>query len=572
MRAEPRMANPCLFEVDVNRNLPARALTLAAALVTPSISGGPAIGADANGDPVCTTSTNQVTPVVVSDGAGGSIVVWTDFGPPAGVVYAQRVNAAGAPQWGLNGIPLSTMGDLSDPTSPAAAPDGAGGAFVAFGGSTSPPRVQRVNAVGAPQWGPDGVAITSSSPSMRDLAIVRDLNGVGGAIVVWRQNNGAGGIPDIYAQKVNAAGTMQWGPTGVALTMTNMNSETLPMLVSDGAGGAIVTWFLGTSGCRVQRLNASGVGQWPNTSLSSLSNNRRPAIVADGSGGAVVGWASGNTGIFVQRVTSMGTKLWSPGNTGVQLCTAGNQCAMIPDGAGGAIVTWQDFRSGSNYDIYAQRVNGTGTPQWDMNGRQISAVQADQLAPRIVSDGGTGAILTWYDGRMAASGDDIYAQHIDVDGNSQWTPNGLALCTAANDQQEPTIAEDGAGGAFVAWQDRRSGSNTDIYIQHANGSGRILSVPGQNRAAWAARAWPNPFLDRVRLTLTLPSAARVRLEVFDVRGRSIRAYEPGLLAAGEHALTWDGRARDGRSAGPGIYLLRATGSGVTVSRTVVRLE
>jgi hypothetical protein len=166
-----------------------------------------------------------------------------------------------------------------------------------------------------------------------------------------------------------------------------MNSETLPALISDGAGGAIIT-FLGTNGCRVQRLNSSGVSQWNTTALSSLANNRRPAIVTDGSGGAVVAWAAGNTGIFVQRVTSLGDKLWPPNNTGVQLCTAGNQCAMIPDGAGGATVTWQDFRSTTNYNIYAQRVNGAGATQWLGNGVEVCFFQDDQLAPMIVSDGG----------------------------------------------------------------------------------------------------------------------------------------------------------------------------------------
>jgi hypothetical protein len=407
---------------------------------------------------------------------------------------------------------------------------------------------------------------------VRDLAIVRDINGAGGIIVVWRLIGGAGGFSDIYAQKVNAAGVIQWGPAGVAVTMTNMNSETLPALISDGAGGTLITWFNGTSGCRVQRLNSSGVSQWPTTSLSSISNNRRPAIVTDGSGGAVVAWATGNTGIYVQRVSSIGDKLWSPTNAGVMLCSAGNQCAMIPDGAGGATVTWQDFRTGTNYNIYAQRVDGLGATQWIMNGVEVCFVQDDQLAPTIVSDGGTGAIITWYDGRMLSSGDDIYAQRIDVNGVSQWTPDGLALCTATGDQQLPTIAMDGAGGAFVAWQDRRSGSNNDIYVHHVNSSGQALSVPGGNQAPWMARAWPNPFLDRVRLALVLPAATTVRLEVFDVRGRSIRAYELGLLTAGEHALTWDGRSGDGRPAGQGVYFLRANGPGITFSRSVVRLE
>ena len=555
----------------MNRNLSARTL-IVVLLVVSSVGGGPAVADDANGIAVCTASGDQLTPVVVSDGVGGCIVAWHDLRPTVaagGVCFAQRMNASSVSQWTPNGVQLSTTGDFSNPA-PAIASDAAGGAFVAYGGDSSAPRAQWVNAAGVPQWGADGVQLTTE-PFTRDAAIVRDVNGAGGVIVVWRQDNGANGLPDIYAQKVNSAGVIQWGPTGVAVTMTSMNSETLPALISDGAGGAIIT-FLGTNGCRVQRLDSSGVSQWPNTALSSLSNNRRPAIVTDGSGGAVVAWAAGNTGIFVQRVTSLGERLWPPNNAGVQLCTAGNQCAMIPDGAGGATVTWQDFRSNTNYNIYAQRVDGAGATQWLGDGVEVCFFQDDQLAPMIVSDGGTGAIITWYDQRLISTGDDIYVQRIDASGTSQWTPNGLALCTAPDDQRDPTIAADGSGGAFVTWQDRRNGTNDDIYIRHLNGSGQPVSVLEVNPATSMARVWPNPFLDRVQLAFVLPAAAAVRFEVFDARGRSTRAYEPGVLSGGAHSLTWDGRLSDGRPAGQGIYFLRVTGPGIALSRRVVRLE
>lgn len=97
-------------------------------------------------------------------------------------------------------------------------------------------------------------------------------------------------------------------------------------------------------------------------------------------------------------------------------------------------------------------------------------------------------------------------------------------------------------------------------------------MPEEDLATSAARTWPNPFVDRVRLALRLPSTAWVRPEVFDVRGRNVRAHEPELLAAGDHTLTWDGRANDGRAAGQGIYFQRASGPGITLCRRVVRLE
>ena len=527
-----------------------------------------ATASDPNGFAVSTAASDQTLPVVVSDGAGGAIIAWHDGRPTVaagGVCFAQRVNAQGIPQWASDGVQLSTTGD---PNPPVIVSDGAGGAYVSFGGDGTQPRAQWVNASGVVQWGADGTSLSGTPSSKRDLAIARDVGGAGGVIVAWREDNGGGGTSDIYAQKVNSAGAVQWGGFGAPVVTTIMNSETLPALVSDGAGGAIVVWL--GNGARVQRLNASGSTLWSNTSLSAVANNRVPVIASDGAGGAVVAWAGGGT--FAQRVSSSGNRLWNPTNTGVALSTAGNQVTMIPDGAGGGIFVWQDLRSGTNYNIYAQKVNGAGTLQWTADGIPVCFVTQDQLAPTIISDGGTGAIITWYDLRSGTAGADIYAERIEATGASLWLGDGIPLCTAANAQEFPTIASDGAGGAFVVWQDMRSGTNEDIYADRVNPNGVVLSAPMDGDAPSIGRAWPDPFSERVQMAFVLPAAMRVRMEVFGVDGRRVRSFGTDDLEAGAHLFTWDGRADDGRLAGNGIYFLRVSGQGVALSRSVVRLR
>src|SRR5205814_795472 len=119
---------------------------------------------------------------------------------------------------------------------------------------------------------------------------------------------------------------------------------------------------------------------------------------------------------------------------------------IVTDGAGGAIITWEDHRSGTNSGIYAQRINASGTAQWTPNGVPVSTAAHSQVGPTIVSDGAGGAIVTWADER--GTNDDIYAQRINGSGVVQWTTGGVPISMATDNQGVPTIVSDGAGGAI----------------------------------------------------------------------------------------------------------------------------
>ena len=145
---------------------------------------------------------------------------------------------------------------------------------------------------------------------------------------------------------------------------------------------------------------------------------------------------------------------------------------ICSDGSGGAIITWEDYRSGSNYDIYAQFVNSSGDLKWICNGIIISEESEDQVAPRICSDGSGGAIITWEDYRN--DNGDIFAQSVYSDGNIKWTANGIPICMTEGNQQVPQICSDNAGGAIITWTDfNRSSPDYNIYIQGVNSTGDI---------------------------------------------------------------------------------------------------
>ena len=88
----------------------------------------------------------------------------------------------------------------------------------------------------------------------------------------------------------------------------------------------------------------------------------------------------------------------------------------------------------------------------------------------------------------------------------------------------------------------------------------------------ALGAYPNPFTEALRIRFTLPAAAAVRLDVFDLRGRRVRTLLDGRLPPGAHTAAWDGRDAAGAAVPAGVYLYRLRAGTATLSQTVVRVR
>lgn len=82
---------------------------------------------------------------------------------------------------------------------------------------------------------------------------------------------------------------------------------------------------------------------------------------------------------------------------------------------------------------------------------------------------------------------------------------------------------------------------------------------------------PNPSRGELRVTAVgLTGLEGARVEVFDCAGRLVRRLRAGYSPALE--AVWDGRDQEARSAPPGIYFVRLTTRGVTVTRAAVRVR
>ena len=99
--------------------------------------------------------------------------------------------------------------------------DGSGGAIVVYEACSQGKRhiiVRRIDSLGTVLWDENGVALCSAAGDQMKAQVVSD--GSGGAIVAWCDYRD--GSADIYAQRVSAAGIIQWAANGIAICIEPM--------------------------------------------------------------------------------------------------------------------------------------------------------------------------------------------------------------------------------------------------------------------------------------------------------------------------------------------------------------
>ncbi len=424
---------------------------------------------------ICDATDDQGGPQIISDGSGGSIIVWHDDRSGTWAIYAQRMNADEEVLWTENGVLIS--GGSGNQSGPRLISDGSGGAFVVWQGQGSDGYgdvyAQHINSSGSIQWGTDGVHVCDQLKDQRDIDLESD--GSGGIIISWTDYRNSSHL-NIYAQRLNSEGVPQWTDDGVVVCGASGGQQD-PVIASDGSGGAIIAWEdyritpADSKGIYVQRLNSSGIPQWTADGIplnTSSYGGAYAQIISDDSGGAIITWSEYrgvSADIYVQSLNSSGSAQWTTG--GVLVCSASNtqdNPYLVGDGSGGAFLTWNDCRD-TYVSIYAQSISSSGVPQWTTDGVAVATGYGNKYSPRIIRYGASDTILTWEDTRD--NNYDIYAQKLDGSGVAQWTENGVRVYGPPGDQEDPELIGDGSGGAFIVWDD------SDIYMQHVYSNGTL---------------------------------------------------------------------------------------------------
>jgi hypothetical protein len=430
----------------------------------------------ATNTPVTLATNSQVDVSQVSDEMGGAFIVWADYRAGNNSdIYIQHLDASGNAAWTTNGIVVCNA--TNDQRHPEVVYDGWGGAIISWEDQRASVNdvniyVQRVDESGNMQWTSNGISVCNASNAQVSLTMTTD--GFSGAIMSWSDFRNQNDY-NIYAQCIDASGSIQWTTNGLALCTASGNQGN-PQVVTNYVGGAVVTWEdfrNGNSDIYAQSIEYydNGTIQWTADGVvvcNATDVQSSPRIVSDVMGGAIITWQdqrSGTNDIYVQHINYSGSSVWTA--NGLAICTAtgvqDSPSITADDWAGGAMIAWRDHRAG-NADIYAQRVDMSGTLRWTTNGEPVCTLSQDVSNPALTTDGLDGAIIAWTD--LRNGNNDIYAQRITASGATYWSANGVAIATGSASADVPLISIDISGGAVISWSDTRNSSSPDVYAQN----------------------------------------------------------------------------------------------------------
>jgi hypothetical protein len=422
-----------------------------------------------DGVAVCTAQGDQTRIRIVSDGAGGSIMVWIDKRSGPEHIYAQRLSASGKTLWGSDGVAVCTWkGDKYELT---VEPDGMGGVIVAWSDAHLETThydifAQRVDSNGNAMWSDQGTVVCKSNGRQYDPQVAAD--GYGGATIAWADERNTGS--DIYAQHIDPAGLITWAVDGINICSA-IGAQHEPAIVSDGAHGAIISWIDGRDGgdTYAQRLDMDGNLLWNPSGIAVCTTSGKQAELnmIEHDGGAIIAFTVENSinpdRILAQLINASGDVQWD--SRGELMCVTeiGLSLAdMVSDGQGGALICWLellDYNDTWEKVIHMQRVDFLGDVMWGINGVGVD-IATMSYDVGIADDGSGGAYVTWGDLDIGR----VFAQHVDKVGSVLWF-HSERVCGLESSQKSPQIVSDDAGGAIFAWEDKRSGTSLDVYAQ-----------------------------------------------------------------------------------------------------------
>jgi hypothetical protein len=327
----------------------------------------------ANGIMLSNSTAFNAAPKVVATAAGNIVVAWA----ADNAIIMQKLNPAGTLLWGANGITLTSTNRLSWPQLlPVGSDEVIMKYFDDSGPVNAPTRhvfAQRYDASGSPIWSsPTAISLAGGISAWTQIfPFIND--GSDGFFICWNDDRDNNQRSSVFVQHVNSAGVVQFTVNGLEVTnASTMNHYYPKMALPPGSADVYVFWneMNGNQdlwGIYGQKVNSAGALQWGASGMTFIplsATNVYPYEARYSPTDVVLfyeEYANGISGLIkAMRISPAGAFLWTPSQK--TMCSVLSQKVhpvVNEFGNNQWIASWEDDRNG-NSDIYAQNIQLNG--------------------------------------------------------------------------------------------------------------------------------------------------------------------------------------------------------------------
>ncbi len=470
---------------------------------------------------ICEALGHQEDVTSLDDGDGGWFVFWRDQRADPGAngwyeIYGQHIDTDGSALWQSNGqLIASHPGQNIQEYAVARLENGDLMMIypIKSGNSADSLLLQVIDNDGSLLW-PDGSVVASLNKGQIGLSNV-DIMSTENAAFISYYRTIVGGQYKTYVDRVELDGTSLYGLSGHNIPTSSQGPFGL---LKDDENGAYVHWRNSNgSGTHLSllRIDDQCLSIWPNivdpiAGFEGLNYSYR--VVDDGEGGVAFIYTSESRSKFT-RVDSDGETACTPEIRRMADFESGQDQSRIIRVDDAFIVLWEDNRSpASNSDLFVQKINLNGDPQWAPEG--MLAIHSQTYIPygRMVPTDSSGVLVA-----QLSSAEGLVAQRIRHDGTPAWE-NLVQFVDASKEPfyDDYTMHQDGEGGAVAFW---RSFDTDEIYANKINFDGTSgISTVGTLNQKSSFKIWPNPTNAVLNIDLK-GFAGEITLEWVDAGGR-----------------------------------------------------
>jgi len=539
--------------------------------------------------PICDTSGAQTIPKIAATSDGGCYVCWYDNTSGNYDLYLQRLDGSGQIMWAENGLLISDNPQDTWLTDYDMTVDQEDNALVVINdirsGGDWDIYAYRISPAGGFLWGDDGLTISDNNGFEVNPRVTVTTDG--NIVVGWQEDD------FVHVRKLTPDGEDYWSPAVITPSSTYGMSIAR---IAPAEGDGIILQALVATGPEywdpkhlyAYKYDADGESQWGDNGVvvsnaGGFGPQMRPDIIADGAGGVYSYWYDSRNNIlhaYAQHVLSDGSMAWTA--NGVLLSSAAGRLQMEPaiaHPAGSEDVYLFFITTDSNQNqsgVGAQRLNAAGERQWGSGGLDLVPLSYNTCWYAQAVPMTDGAVVTYFE---SPAGDVINSRvkaiRVAEDGSPVWDDSPVVMSQLLSQKGYLQAAVNPLGQVLAVWQDGRSDSDGDIYLQNVNPDGTLgefpISIPDDGTPApesfFLLRNYPNPFNAGTTIEYYLDKPGAVEIAIFDIAGRKIATLNHEWQAAGIHRLLWTAE-----HLASGIYYYRISADGLFEARKMLHLK